>query len=72
MRFIRSNKLTQKERYATEAKGERLEQCLGGLLKCLSIMCCNKAGGKDLKNRGEMKDFAGNLVRMCFIFIVNV
>jgi len=62
IRFLRSNKLTQKERYATEAKGERLDQCLGGILKCVSILCCNKAGGKEIKNQGEMKDFASNLM----------
>lgn len=63
MRWLRRNKFTQQERYATKAKGERLETCLGGLLKCLSVVCCNKAGGKELKNQGEMKDFASNLVR---------
>ena len=62
MRWIRSNKLTQRGRYATRAKGERLEQCLGGLLKCVSVLCCNKQGGKELKNQGELKDFARNLV----------
>lgn len=64
MRWIRSNELSQRKRYATKAKGERLEQCLGGLLKCVSVICCNKAGGKELKNQGEMKDFASNLVRI--------
>ncbi|KAL9190050.1 hypothetical protein ACHAXT_007261 [Thalassiosira profunda] len=62
LRWLRSNKLSQKNRYDTDKKGERLEQCLGGLLKCVSVMCCNKAGGKDLKNQGEMKDFASNLM----------
>lgn len=68
MRWIRSNKLTQKGRYATKAKGERLEQCLGGLLQCISVMCCNKQGGKEIKNQGELKDFASNLVSesVCF------
>lgn len=64
MRWIRSNELTQKNLYATKAKGERLEQCLGGLLKCISVLCCNKAGGKELNNQGEMKDFASNLVSL--------
>ena len=63
MRWLRRNKFSQQFRYATKAKGERLETCLGGLLKCLSVVCCNKAGGKELKNQGEMKDFASNLVR---------
>lgn len=62
---IIANKITRlvrRGRYATKAKGERLEQCLGGLLKCISILCCNKQGGKELRNKGEMKDFASNLV----------
>lgn len=66
MRWIRNHKVIRRERYATRAKGERLEQCLGGLLKCLSVMCCNKQGGKELRNQGEMKDFATNLVRILF------
>ncbi|KAL7535218.1 hypothetical protein ACHAXR_007620 [Thalassiosira sp. AJA248-18] len=61
-RWMKSNKVTKKHRYATNAKGERLEQCLGGILKCVSVMCCNKAGGKELKNQGELKDFASNLM----------
>ena len=48
--------------YSTQSKGERLEQCLGYIFKCISM--CNKSiGGQDLKNKGEMKDFASNLVR---------
>lgn len=62
VRIIRSNRVTQRKRYATEAKGKRLEQCLGGLLQCISV-CCSNQGGKEIKNRGEMKDFASNLVR---------
>jgi hypothetical protein len=63
MRWIRNHKVIRRGRYATKAKGERLEQCLGGLLKCISVCCCNKQGGKEIKNQGEMKDFASNLVR---------
>ena len=48
--------------YSTQSKGERLEQCLGYVFKCISMF--NKSiGGQDLKNNGEMKDFATNLVR---------
>ena len=67
MRWIRSHELILKGRYATKAKGERLERCLGVLLKCISVCCCNKQGGKELRNQGEMKDFAVNLVsiRLC-------
>ena len=61
VRLMRANKLTQKKRYETKAKGERLEQCLGGLLKCVSV-CIPSQGGKELKNQGEMKDFASNLM----------
>ncbi len=66
MRWIRNHEVIQRSRYATEAKGKRLEQCLGGLLKCISVCCCNKQGGMELKNQGEMKDFAKNLVRFSF------
>ena len=62
VRVLRSNRVTQGSRYATKAKGERLEQCLGGLMRCISI-CCSSQGGKEIKNQGEMKDFASNLVR---------
>ena len=65
IRWLRGSRLVRKQRYETEKKGERLEQCLGGCLKCISVMCCNKAGGKELTNQGEMKDFASNLVREC-------
>lgn len=61
IRWLRSNKITQKKRNTTKAKGERLEQCLGGVLKCVSC-CFPDQGGKELKNQGEMKDFASNLV----------
>ena len=62
IRWIRNHKVIRRGRYATKAKGERLEQCLGGYLKCLSVCCCNKQGGKEIRNQGEMKDFASNLV----------
>jgi hypothetical protein len=61
--LIRSKTLVRK-RYATHAKGERLEQCLGCIFKCISL-CSKDQGGKDLKNKGEMKDFASNLVSVC-------
>mmetsp|Transcript_29580 Transcript_29580/g.59412 ORF Transcript_29580/g.59412 Transcript_29580/m.59412 type:complete len:985 (+) Transcript_29580:263-3217(+) len=50
------------DRNSTHSKGKRLESCLGGILKCVSVLCCNKAGGHDLKNKGELKDFASNLM----------
>ena len=62
VRWIRSHEVIRRGRYATKARGERLEQCLGGLLKCISVCCCNKQGGKEFRNQGEMKDFAVNLV----------
>jgi hypothetical protein len=63
VRWIRNHEVIRRGRYAAKARGERLEQCLGGLLKCISVCCCNKQGGKELRNQGEMKDFAKNLVR---------
>ena len=38
-------------------KAERFERNLGLLLKCLQCLTRGKAGGKDLKNTGELKDF---------------
>ena len=35
---------------------------MGVLLRCISV-CCSSQGGKEIKNQGEMKDFASNLVR---------
>ena len=69
VKLLRSGSLTPKklrqrgqERNSTKSKGERLENCLGGCLKCISVLCCNKTGGKDLKNQGELRDFASNLM----------
>ena len=62
IRWIRSSTFVRKA-YSTRSKGERLEQCLGYVFKCVS-MCNKNLGGKDLKNKGEMKDFASNLVRL--------
>mmetsp|Transcript_21209 Transcript_21209/g.42636 ORF Transcript_21209/g.42636 Transcript_21209/m.42636 type:complete len:977 (-) Transcript_21209:10-2940(-) len=51
------------ERYSTQKRGERLEMCLGGLMKCFSVLLNNpNLGGKELKNKGELKDFASNLM----------
>ena len=47
--------------------GKRLEQLLGGLLKCLSIVSCHKVGSKELKNKGEWRDFASNFVSLSII-----
>ena len=69
IRWIRNHKVIRRGRYATKARGERLEQCLGSLLKCISVFCCNKQGGKELRNRGEMKDFASNLVSARIILL---
>lgn len=59
--LIRASKLVRRT-YSTRAKGERLEQCLGMVFKCIAL-CCRGQGGHDLKNKGEWKDFASNLVR---------
>jgi hypothetical protein len=59
--WIRRSKLVRKT-YSTRSKGERLEQCLAYIFKCVA-MCNKDLGGQDLKNKGEMKDFASNLVR---------
>ncbi len=72
VQWIRSHKVIRRVRYAPKARGERLEQCLGGLLKCISLCCCNKKGGKEIKNQGEMKDFASNLVRDSFLCAIKL
>jgi len=46
-------------------KAERFERNLGLLLKFVSCITRGKAGGKDLKNKGELKDFASHL--MCLL-----
>jgi len=43
-------------------KGERFEKRLGLLLKFLSCITRGKAGGKDLKNKGELSEFASHLM----------
>ncbi|KAL3796024.1 hypothetical protein HJC23_013081 [Cyclotella cryptica] len=58
--LIRSSKLVRKT-YSTRAKGERLEQCLGMIFKCIAL-CSKGQGGHDLKNKGEWRDFASNLM----------
>mmetsp|Transcript_20169 Transcript_20169/g.46254 ORF Transcript_20169/g.46254 Transcript_20169/m.46254 type:complete len:995 (-) Transcript_20169:24-3008(-) len=58
---LRRNKFTQRNRYATREKGKRLEMCLGVVFKCVSVLFPNQ-GGKELKNDGEMRDFASNLM----------
>jgi len=52
-----------RERYSAQKRGERLELCLGGCMKCISVLLNNpNLGGKELKNKGELKDFATNLM----------
>ena len=59
--LFRRNSFTQRHTYATRAKGKRLEMCLGVVFKCVSVLFPNQ-GGKELKNEGEMSDFASNLM----------
>ena len=58
MRQIKNNRLTSNVYYSEEAKRRRLEQCLGSLFSCLNCVCGGKKWGGDLRNQGEMKDFA--------------
>lgn len=52
-----------RDRYSAQKRGERFEFCLGGCMKCLSVCLNDKnLGGKELKNTGELKDFATNLM----------
>lgn len=49
------NKVTHKYTYATQAKGQRLEMCLGVVFKCLSVFSPNLGGEceKDLTFRAK-------------------
>ena len=51
------------DRYSAQKRSERFEFCLGSCMKCLSV-CLNNPnlGGQELKNTGELKDFASNLM----------
>lgn len=46
-------------------KAERFERRLGCMLKMLSYIAKGKAGGKELKNEGELKEFAAHV--MCLL-----
>lgn len=51
------------DRYSSQRRSERFEFCLGSCMKCLSVCLRNpNLGGKELKNTGELKDFASNLM----------
>ncbi len=52
-----------RDRYSAQRRAMRLELCLGGCMKCISVLLNNpNLGGKELKNKGELKDFATNLM----------
>ena len=52
-----------RDRYSAQRRGERLELCLGSCMKCISVLLNNpNLGGKEIKNKGELKDFATNLM----------
>jgi len=62
VKFTRDH-IIARDRYSTQKRGERLELCLGGCMKCISVLLNNpNLGGKELKNKGELKDFATNLM----------
>lgn len=51
------------DRYSAQKRSERFEFCLGSCMKCLSVCLRNpNLGGQELKNTGELKDFASNLM----------
>uniref|UniRef100_A0A7S2P2B1 sn-1-specific diacylglycerol lipase n=1 Tax=Skeletonema marinoi TaxID=267567 RepID=A0A7S2P2B1_9STRA len=41
-----------------EEKEHRIQYMFGFMFRCLQCLSCGKAGGKDFKNKGELKDFA--------------
>jgi hypothetical protein len=52
-----------RDRYSAQRQATRLEFCLGSCMKCISAVLNNpNLGGKELKNKGELKDFATNLM----------
>eukprot|EP00579_Thalassiosira_antarctica_P010681 CAMPEP_0201912116 /NCGR_PEP_ID=MMETSP0903-20130614/2870_1 /ASSEMBLY_ACC=CAM_ASM_000552 /TAXON_ID=420261 /ORGANISM="Thalassiosira antarctica, Strain CCMP982" /LENGTH=1009 /DNA_ID=CAMNT_0048447001 /DNA_START=24 /DNA_END=3053 /DNA_ORIENTATION=- len=66
IRILRTNIFWDRNR--VEGRGgkvERFERKLGLILKMLSCIARGKAGGKDLKNKGELKEFASHI--MCLL-----
>jgi len=66
VRVVRINRFWDRNRVdGRGGKAERFERKLGLILKILSCITRGKAGGKDLKNKGELEDFAYHV--MCLL-----
>lgn len=66
IRVLRVNRFWNRGRVEGRGgKAERFERKLGCCLKTLSCIARGKAGGRELKNKGELKDFASHL--MCLL-----
>mmetsp|Transcript_34896 Transcript_34896/g.78621 ORF Transcript_34896/g.78621 Transcript_34896/m.78621 type:complete len:993 (-) Transcript_34896:106-3084(-) len=66
IKLLRMNKLLDRKRVSGRyGKAKRFEYYLGVLLKCLQCISRGKAGGQDLKNSGELEEFASHI--MCLL-----
>ncbi|KAL7535163.1 hypothetical protein ACHAXR_006312 [Thalassiosira sp. AJA248-18] len=66
IRVLKVNRFWDRSRVQGRGgKAERFEKKLGLILKMLSCIARGKAGGKDLKNQGELEDFATHV--MCLL-----
>jgi len=60
VRFFKKHDMFQKRKGRRQR--DRIECMIGLMLRCLQCMSCGKVGGKDFKNRGELKEFADHFV----------
>lgn len=61
IRLLRKHKLFDRKRVEGRGgKASRFEFKLGMTLKLLQCVTCSRAGGSDLKNKGELKEFCSH------------
>jgi len=66
IKLLRMNRFFDRRRVEGRGgKAERFERKFGLILKMLSCITRGKAGGQDLKNKGELKEFASHV--MCLL-----
>ena len=58
--FFKKHQMFQKRKGRWQR--DRIECMMGFMLRCLQCLSCGKVGGKDFKNRGELKEFADQFV----------
>jgi hypothetical protein len=59
VRFVKKQEMFLRGK---EEKEHRIQYMFGFMFRCLQCLSCGKAGGKDFKNKGELKDFAVQFV----------